>query len=91
MPDPQQTYTERQLQDALRRLTGQYVTLGCKKGELKEVWYHFNVRGSLQTGDFVPSQPGESRTSPFSLPLFHCKAFWCCRGFVTRFFVVVHW
>jgi len=31
--------------------------VACDRGELREVWYFFNVRGSLQTGQFVPSEP----------------------------------
>ncbi|KAI9819358.1 MAG: ribonuclease T2-like [Phylliscum demangeonii] len=64
-PSTQQRYTAQRLQTALSQVTGHSVTLGCKNGVLNEVWYHFNVRGSLQTGDFVPTEPdGPKSTCP---------------------------
>ena len=41
------------------------MTLGCKSGVLNEIWYHYDVRGSLQTGEFVPADPdGTKSTCP---------------------------
>jgi ribonuclease T2 len=41
------------------------VTLGCSSGALNEIWYHYDVRGSVQTGDFVPADPdGGKSTCP---------------------------
>ena len=31
--------------------------VACDQGELREVWYFFNVRGSVRTGQFVASEP----------------------------------
>lgn len=31
--------------------------LGCSRGKLNQAWYSFNVKGSLQTGAFVPANP----------------------------------
>jgi ribonuclease T2 len=31
--------------------------VACDHGELREAWYFFNVRGSVQTGHFVASEP----------------------------------
>ncbi|KAI9819359.1 MAG: ribonuclease T2-like [Phylliscum demangeonii] len=62
-PSTSQTYDARRLQTVLSQVTGHRVTLGCRRGALKEVWYHFNVRGSLQTGDFVPTEPGSSHAA----------------------------
>ncbi len=59
-PDHHHRYTSSQIQDALSKTTGHRVTLECKHGQLKEVWYHFHVRGSLQSGEFVPADPGTS-------------------------------
>jgi ribonuclease T2 len=44
---------------------GVEVTLGCKSGALNEIWYHYDVRGPLQTGEFVASDPdGTKSTCP---------------------------
>lgn len=29
----------------------------CRGNRLNEVWYSFNVKGNLQEGEFVPSEP----------------------------------
>lgn len=64
-PSRTRTYTSAQLQAALSTVTGREVTIGCKSGSLKEVWYHFNVRGSVLTGEFVPADPdGTKSTCP---------------------------
>lgn len=41
------------------------MTLGCKSGALDEIWYHYSVRGSVQTGEFVAAEPdGTKSTCP---------------------------
>lgn len=41
------------------------MTLGCSSGALDEVWYHYNVQGSVQTGEFVAADPdGTKSTCP---------------------------
>lgn len=41
------------------------MTLGCSSGALNEIWYHYDVRGSVQTGEFVPANPdGTKSTCP---------------------------
>lgn len=52
------TYGLDRVQGALAGRHGARVTLGCEGDVLNQVWYHFNVRGSLQAGGFVASQPG---------------------------------
>lgn len=56
-PSVSATYTEAQIQAALgAHRDGVTVYLGCTGGdELDEIWYFFNVRGSAQTGTFVPA------------------------------------
>ncbi|KAK9378220.1 ribonuclease T2-like protein [Kockiozyma suomiensis] len=40
------------------------VTLGCtKSGVLSEVWYHFNVRGRAQDGEYVFADPDGTKDS----------------------------
>ncbi|KAF2685701.1 ribonuclease M [Lentithecium fluviatile CBS 122367] len=67
-PSTSQTYTSQQIQDAITaKRPGVTVTLGCKSGVFNEIWYHYDVRGSLQTGEFVPSNPdGMKSTCPTS-------------------------
>ncbi|KAK9461432.1 ribonuclease T2-like protein [Lipomyces oligophaga] len=43
---------------------GHNVTLGCtRSGVLSEVWYHFNVKGRAQDGDYVFSEPDGLKSS----------------------------
>ncbi|KAK1917208.1 hypothetical protein P3342_012053 [Pyrenophora teres f. teres] len=63
-PSTSKTYTFSDIQNAIQaKRPGVSVTLGCKSGALNEIWYHFDVRGSLQTGDFVPANPDGSKSS----------------------------
>lgn len=63
-PSTSATYTFDQIQKALAvNRPGVEVTLGCKSGALNEIWYHYDVRGSLQTGEFVPSDPDGTKSS----------------------------
>lgn len=39
------------------------MTLGCKSGVFNEIWYHYDVRGSIQTGEFIPSNPDGMKSS----------------------------
>lgn len=64
-PSSTKTYTSAAIQSALSAKHGFQVTLGCKSGALDEIWYHYNVRGSVQTGEFVPTSPdGTKSTCP---------------------------
>ncbi|KID83926.1 Ribonuclease Trv [Metarhizium guizhouense ARSEF 977] len=56
-PSSSKTYSLDRVRGALSRRHGADVTLGCRGKVLNEVWYHFNVRGSLQGGEFVASAP----------------------------------
>lgn len=63
VPSKSKTYTREQIQNALRRVHGAGVTLGCHNGALDEVWYHYEVRGSVQTGQWVAAEPDASKSS----------------------------
>lgn len=39
------------------------MTLGCKSGVFNEIWYHYNVRGSVQSGEFVAADPDGTKSS----------------------------
>ncbi|CAJ0554604.1 Ff.00g131170.m01.CDS01 [Fusarium sp. VM40] len=62
-PSDSKTYTATEIQDALASQHGARVTIGCKSKTLNEVWYHFNVQGSLQEGQFVASEPDGGKSS----------------------------
>lgn len=67
-PSTSKTYTTAQIQAALQaNRPGVSVTLGCSSGKLNEIWYHYDVRGSVQTGEFVAADPdGTKSTCPTS-------------------------
>ncbi|QIX00602.1 hypothetical protein AMS68_006119 [Peltaster fructicola] len=55
-PSTTARYTSAQIQDALsKNFGGAEVRLGCRYGQLNEIWYFHNVRGSIQDGTFVPT------------------------------------
>ncbi|EHL02874.1 putative Ribonuclease T2-like protein [Glarea lozoyensis 74030] len=63
LPSTTVTYTSAQIQSALTAAHGFPVTIGCSGGALDEIWYHFDVRGSVQTGEFVATSPDGSKSS----------------------------
>ncbi|RPB00769.1 ribonuclease T2 [Choiromyces venosus 120613-1] len=62
-PSSTKTYTSAAIQDALTATHGFPVTIGCKNGEFNEIWYHYNVKGSLQTGEFIPTSPDGTKST----------------------------
>jgi ribonuclease T2 len=58
VPSHSQTYALADVEDALEQAHGAPVTVHCRQGSLSEIWYHFNIAGSLQTGKFVSAPPG---------------------------------
>ncbi|KAH9879773.1 hypothetical protein J1614_001796 [Plenodomus biglobosus] len=63
-PSTTATYTMSQIQAAIQQhRPGVPVTLRCRAHALNEIWYHFDVRGSLQTGVFVPAHPDGMKSS----------------------------
>ncbi|KAK4540885.1 hypothetical protein LTR36_008827 [Oleoguttula mirabilis] len=67
VPSSSATYTSAQIQSALSvNRGGHQVHLGCTSGStLDEVWYFFNVEGSVQTGTFEASDlVGSASTCP---------------------------
>jgi len=63
VPSLTQTYSRDQIMTVLRQKHGADVSLGCKGNKFDEVWYHFDVRGSIQTGEFVASIPDGGKTT----------------------------
>ncbi|KAL1303264.1 hypothetical protein AAFC00_006677 [Neodothiora populina] len=65
VPSSSQTYTKEQIQSVLSAKHGKPVTLGCHSGVFNEVWYHFDVKGSVATGEFIATDPlGGKNTCP---------------------------
>ena len=65
VPSTSKTYTSAEIQAALsKNHAGMNVYLGCSSGALNEIWYFFNVRGTLQDGTFEPSAPIASSKCP---------------------------
>ncbi|KAH8801539.1 ribonuclease T2-like protein [Xylogone sp. PMI_703] len=62
-PSKTRRHTLQELEDALQSVTGFKVVLGCSRGALNQAWYTFNVKGSLQTGEFVPTNPAGPKGS----------------------------
>lgn len=63
VPCTQRTYTLQHLQSVLEKAHGAPVTLRCRGSEVNEVWYPFAVRGSVQSGQFVPTAPKGPRSN----------------------------
>lgn len=65
-PSHDKTYTLDEIAAALKsRFEGREVRLGCHYGQLNEIWYFYNVLGSLQSGKFIPTnRVGSPSTCP---------------------------
>jgi ribonuclease T2 len=59
VPSLTATYTYDQIQAAIKAAHGYEITIQCSAGALDELWYYYNVLGSVQTGEFVPAPPGK--------------------------------
>lgn len=57
VPSTTKTYTLSAIESALSTLTGFEAIVGCSRGQLNQAWYYYNVKGSIQTGQFVPTNP----------------------------------
>ncbi|KAH8652202.1 ribonuclease Trv [Xylariales sp. PMI_506] len=59
VPDSQRTYSLDKIQETLNEFSGGRVILKCtgrKHDVLHEAWYVYFVKGSLQSGEFVPAK-----------------------------------
>ncbi|KAM5465623.1 Ribonuclease T2 precursor (RNase T2) [Microsporum audouinii] len=57
-PSNDKTYALSDLQAAVKAAFGMEITFNCRNGALNEAWYFYNVRGSAQTGEYIPTLPG---------------------------------
>lgn len=56
-PSTSDKYSSDDVQKALSDKHGAPVTIDCEGDELNQVWYHYNVKGSLQDGEFKAVEP----------------------------------
>lgn len=63
VPSASKNYSLTDVQAALKKPRGVDVTVQCQNGALDEIWYHFNVQGSIQTGKFIPANPDGAKGS----------------------------
>jgi ribonuclease T2 len=67
VPSTTATYSLSAIQSALQSNFGFPVTINCASGALDEIWYHYQVQGSVQSGTFSPANPvGSGSTCPSS-------------------------
>ncbi|KAJ5941180.1 hypothetical protein N7516_001348 [Penicillium verrucosum] len=57
IPSQTRTYALADIEAALEQAHGKPVTIRCRGGAINEIWYHFNIAGSLQSGEFVSADP----------------------------------
>lgn len=57
LPSTTAVYTFAEIQGALTAAHGFPVSMSCRSGAIEEIWYHYVVLGSVQTGEFVPTVP----------------------------------
>ncbi|KAK0102031.1 ribonuclease T2-like [Cadophora gregata f. sp. sojae] len=62
IPSTTTTYTLAAIQSALTAAHGFPVTLGCSGTRFEEIWYHYNVLGSVPTGSFIPTSPDGAKS-----------------------------
>ena len=57
-PSATKNYTLVEVSAAISKPRGVSAALQCYKGQLDEVWYFYDVAGTIATGDFVSQNPG---------------------------------
>ncbi|KAI9739729.1 MAG: ribonuclease T2-like [Cirrosporium novae-zelandiae] len=64
-PSLTKTYNSTAIQAALQTARGVNTNFRCSNGKLNEMWFAFDVSGSIQTGQFIPAEPvGMSSNCP---------------------------
>ncbi|CAG7918529.1 unnamed protein product [Penicillium olsonii] len=63
IPSPTQTYNLLDIEAALESAHGSPVTVRCRGGALNEIWYYFNIAGSLQKGSFIAASPDGQKSN----------------------------
>lgn len=61
LPSTTTTYTSAEILAALQTPRGVTAVIQCENtNELDEIWYFYDVKGSVQTGTFIPTNPGKA-------------------------------
>ena len=61
VPSSTTTYTSADILSALQTPRGVTAVIQCENtNELDEIWYFYDVTGSVQTGTFIPTNPGDT-------------------------------
>ncbi len=64
VPSSTTTYTSAAILAALKAPRGVTAVIQCENtNELDEIWYFYDVKGSVQTGTFIPTNPGRTTAS----------------------------
>ena len=73
VPSTSATYTSAAILAALKSPRGVDAVIQCANtNELDEIWYFYDVTGSVQSGTFIPTPPGTLPShTPFSLIIIH--------------------
>ena len=67
VPSSEDTYTSAEILAALKTPRGVTAVIQCEDtNELDEIWYFYDVQGSVQNGTFIPTNPGISFYSALS-------------------------
>ena len=64
-PSSSKTYTSAQISAALKSAFGFNVQIECEGSNLNQVYYYYNVQGSLQSGTFKPTNAREYPSSAY--------------------------
>ncbi|KAL8992765.1 MAG: hypothetical protein Q9169_006859 [Polycauliona sp. 2 TL-2023] len=62
-PSATKIYKSKDILAALAKPRGVEVVIQCRNGELDEIWYFYNVRGSVETGEFVAAEPDGGKSN----------------------------
>ena len=66
VPSSTTTYTSAAILAALKAPRGVSAVILCENtNELDEIWYFYDVKGSVQTGTFIPTNPSKAPPPPF--------------------------
>ncbi len=66
VPSSTATYTSAAIMAALKAPRGVDVVIRCQNtNELDEIWYFYDVKGSVQSGTFIPTPPGTHFAKPY--------------------------
>lgn len=75
VPSDSTTYTSAAILAALTKPRGVTPSIQCKNGAIDEIWYFYDVKGSVVTGTFVATNPDGSKSNcPASGIAYHPKS-----------------